>query len=449
MKKKNFLSQLIKLILGVSFVLFPLKAWAGESPNEATADEDYPKSLPHNPKPVPSEIDQSADGHPEQVAEELTSPKKRKVIETVDESSPLLEGEPKRIKVREPEVNPSHLFDLDENPHQEKTYHDSRAFCEELKFGDLSFTKWHRDQITQLKDLTPKVRKTLTWPGNSTAPKNLLKHRVDLFVNNEHKKIIEDEDRIWISGWPTPRIKKKLSENHSEQQFYFLSDTILDFDARYVKGVQEQKTISKELGRDIEEGYYFEGKSYLIDTRMSYHRQNLETAIRDGLSYFNKRYLHTEQGLLRHLGSEEFLSKMDNALSEAQLKEGGTISLVINMASSHGVCLRCSDRLFRESEWGKAFLREVENKIKERQKNIAVKLHFLVSAFESYEDKFNELESFPLRKVYTDSPTNIHNLIGFSLKDSNGFCPNINFMDDLRKREKFDPNKPRIGQQKL
>ena len=123
-----------------------------------------------------------------------------------------------------------HCFGLRKNSKRQNTYGESRAFHQSLSFGGESFKQWHDWQITILKQLTPQVRKTLTYPGSPKAQTNLLKYRIDLFVNETKRSGIENRNVVWLSGWGSLYKQNKLKESLKEHNFKFISSQIPNFE---------------------------------------------------------------------------------------------------------------------------------------------------------------------------------------------------------------------------
>lgn len=353
--------------------------------------------------------------------------------------------------VPSPEKNPpanKHYFSLTLD--KEGTHDDSRSHIEELALYKHSFQQWHKDSIVKLKKYTGAVRKCL---AANTGPShaNLLKYRVDLFVNESAPVEIYNSDDIWLSGWPTKRNAEKLKEIDVEDlklkeelrnvKFKFISSMIKNFD----KLLCEDQ--SKAMINKISPGYCLtdDKPSFLVQERLEYQKENLERA-RKEYSHFTKSYLHTEQGLMLFLGSDEFKQIFRKKLNDVTPYEGNSqLVLLVNFASSRSVCMNCADRLFRESEWGEGFLKSLEGEIKQKVLSFNLKIYFIASCYEPHTDRLKEKGGEKLRKYYQHkTKKNDHNKFGFEEKSGE-----INFSKYLLQRTPFDLGLPLIGQIKL
>ncbi len=340
----------------------------------------------------------------------------------------------------EKETGSTHLFFLKENSKECHSYLDSRASWTDknLSLYGHPFKDWHTEACQHLGQLTPKVRECLKFKGKPSNT-NLLRYRVDMIscTNDSLRIEIEDDKSVWVSGWPTDYAKRELPQKFPGEEFNFIDDLL----------TPEERTLppqekSKLLIDYITEGYYFERYSYLIKEREDYLKGNLERAKQE-ISYFNQRFLHTEQGLLIYLSSTEFIEKAKKEIEKLLLDKDykmEELAIVINVASSNSVCLCCADRLFRESEWGNDLLKSLLPEIP-KARNINLKLHFLASATQSYPDDLGN-PSNPISK----------NLIERLKKDTEsgrkiGFdgTSKINFMNSVEGRQIFNDQLPLIA----
>ncbi|WP_010303113.1 hypothetical protein [Candidatus Odyssella thessalonicensis] len=296
-------------------------------------------------------------------------------------SSPTDRG----LDSEEEEIKPAHFFSLTQDNKDCHSYLDSRAIWndENLSFYDHEFKDWHKSACQHLKDLTPQVRTFLTF-NDRPSKTNLLRYRVDILSTTSNLGIeIENDQSVWVPGWPSEPVKKDLPAAFHKEKFRFIDDLL----------PPEQRKLARERKRPfliqrITAGYKFETYSYLIKERQNYVQKSLNKAkIND--THFNMRFLHTEQGLLTYLSSEEFITKAIKKIKEiTQDKnyQGEELAIVINIASSRSVCLCCADRFFRESEWGNELLHTLQSNLNTKFLNTKLKLHFLASATQTYPD---------------------------------------------------------------
>ncbi len=333
----------------------------------------------------------------------------------------------------------THYFGLKENAPEVGQLYESRSHHPDLSFHGYSFKGWHQRSIEKLKPLTSKVRSALkTDTSVSRGTENLLMWRIDLFLNEKQIKVENKEDIVWISGWPAQDKKNKLANEFPDQRFEFISSYVPNF---------ERLTPAKRreiLVNEIYNGYCLESdkKSFLIKERLVHQHDSLNRAkTAKELSYFNVMYLHTEQGLFLYLASKSFRETLKNILQEKlssdnlNEKQEIKVDLVVNLASSNGVCINCADRMFRESEWGEVLLHPLEKEIGPQNKFL-IKLYFLASACNTYEDYLSSSKELLFR--YQRCSYNKKLEIGFSETK-------INFLENITSRQLFENTRPYIG----
>lgn len=319
-----------------------------------------------------------------------------------------------------------HCFGLRKDSKRINTCAESRASHQTLSFGEESFKAWHDKQIESLQQLTPQVRKTLTWPGKSQAQTNLLKYKIDLFVNGSKRIEIENRDDVWVSGWGSAYAENKLKQNHRAYNFKFISSQIPDFDI-----LNEEKR-QYYLNTTISNGFCLEKHSFLIQERLQHQKESLEKA-RKEVSHLNTKYLHTEQGLMLYLDSKEFRNLFLNKVKTLKLSEQGReLALVVNLVSSRGVCMNCADRMFRESEWAQSL-----EPIRDELTSYNIKIHFLASAYEPYPDI---LGGGNLLQYYKNCSDEEKQKLGFNRGNSQ-----IEFLKNVSERQQYKETSPFIG----
>ncbi|AIK95683.1 hypothetical protein [Candidatus Odyssella acanthamoebae] len=345
-------------------------------------------------------------------------------------SSPTDRG----LDSEEEEIKPAHFFSLTEDDKNCHSYLDSRAIWNDknLSFHNHEFKDWHKSACQHLKDLTPQVRKFLAFNDRPSST-NLLRYRVDIISTTSNLDIeIENDQSVWVSGWPSEPVKNNLPAAFHKEKFRFIDDLL----------PPEERKLARERKRPfliqrITAGYKFETYSYLIKERQDYVQKSLNKAkIND--THFNMRFLHTEQGLLTYLSSEEFITKAIKKIKEITQDKDyqkEELAIVINIASSNSVCLCCADRIFRESEWGNRLLHTLQSSLKTK-----LKLHFLASAIKSYTDDL--VASVPeseelIERLKKDKTARAR--IGFDGESK------ISFMGGIEGRQTFDSELPLLA----
>ncbi|WP_032114048.1 hypothetical protein [Candidatus Paracaedibacter symbiosus] len=330
-----------------------------------------------------------------------------------------------------------HLYSLKENGPLCNTLPDSRGICRELKIYGHDFSPWHVNAIERLKEYTPKVRKALEFQGVESKS-NLLLHMINLFfINNGTDQAellqVEDDKEIWVSGWPGSKNRQVLNSKIPGVSFKFLDD-FLPADKRNLPAKQKVPFLLPQ----IIDGFCLENHGYLIKERHEYLKNSLRRAEQNyekkgDMQHFNQHFLHTEQGVLRYLTSDLFQQKIIKIIKDHPPSR--EIVMVVNMASTKSVCLHCADRIFRESEWGQGFLKDLQQKAK-----IPLKIHFLASAYEKYVDDLKSTnDSKSLREKLKEDISTTRQKIGFD-----GGC-RINFMGTFEGRQPFDHEFPLIA----